>query len=295
MTEISIPTTWDLMYPTLVAIQQLGGSATKSELEEEVPQVANLSDEQLFVLFPDGSHHAGTSKILFRMGWARTNLKKIKAAENSRRGVWSITPKGANYLDLTPEAGDESLRKAVREAFAEERRVKKELIIDEANDDELSNEETDGQNILLATLKEMDPDAFERLSMRLLREAGFRNVLVTGRSGDGGIDGVGTYKVSLVSFPTFFQCKRFSGSVSAGTVRDFRGAMAGRGDKGLLITTGSFTSSAIEEANRDGAPPVDLIDGEELCDLLVEYRIGVRVEERIELDVEIIQEFFDNI
>ena len=294
MTEIDIPTHWDLMYPTLVAIQQLGGSATKSELEEEVSQVADLSDEQLSVLFPDGSNNAGTSKILYRLAWARTNLKKINAAENSRRGVWSITSEGTNYLDLSPEEGAKSLRKAVNEAQAEERRSKNERI-NEKNDDELSDEETEWQNVLLSTLKKMDPDAFERLSMRLLREAGFRNVEVTGKSGDGGIDGVGTYKVSLVSFPTYFQCKRFSGSVSAGTVRDFRGAMTGRGDKGLLITTGSFTSSAIEEANRDGAPPIDLIDGEELCDLLVEYRIGVRVEERIELDVEIIPEFFDNI
>lgn len=295
MTDIDIPTTWDLMYPTLVAIQQLGGSATKSELEEEVSRIANFSDEQLSVLFPDGSNSAGTSKILYRLAWARTNLKKVNAAENSTRGVWSITSEGTNYLDLTPEAGDESLRKAVREAYAQERKAKSERIINEENDDELSYEETEWQNILLATLKKMAPDAFERLSMRLLREAGFRNVEVTGKSGDGGIDGVGTYKVSLVSFPTYFQCKRFSGSVSAGIVRDFRGAMTGRGDKGLLITTGSFTSSAIEEANRDGAPPIDLIDGEELCKLLVEYRIGVRVEERIELDVEIIPEFFDNI
>ena len=294
MTEINIPTYNDLMYPTLIAIQQLGGSASKSELEEKVPQVADLSDEHLSISFPDDSMNAGTSKVLHRMGWALTNLKKIKAVENSKRGVWSITAEGTNYLDLSPEAGDKSLRKTVREAWAEEQKSKNDLI-DKENDDEFSDEETEWRNILLATLKKMDPDAFERLSMRLLREAGFRNVEVTGRSGDGGIDGVGTYKVSLVSFPTFFQCKRYSGSVSAGTVRDFRGAMAGRGDKGLLITTGTFTRSAIEEANRDGAPPVDLIDGEEFCDLLVEYHIGVRVEKRIELDVEIIQEFFDNI
>ena len=294
MTEIDIPSRYDLLYPTLLAIQKLGGSATKSELEEEVPRVANLSEEQLFVLFPEGTAHAGKPKVLYNGDWARTDLKKINAAENSRRGVWTITPEGTNYLNMSPDEGDNSLKKAVREAYKKERESKSERI-DKENDDELSDEETEWQNILLSTLKKMDPDAFERLSMRLLREAGFRNVLVTGRSGDDGIDGVGTYKISLVSFPTYFQCKRFSGSVSAGTVRDFRGAMTGRGDKGLLITTGSFTSSAIEEANRDGAPPIDLIDGEELCDLLVEYRIGVRVEERIELDVEIIPEFFDSI
>ena len=294
MTEISIPTTRDLIYPTLVALQQLGGSASKSELEEEVSQIENFTDEQLSVLFPDDSTNAGTSKILYRLTWARTWLKKVGAIHNSERGVWSITPLGANHLGSSPEQGQASLKKAVSAALAKERKSKIEQI-NEENDFEQPEGDAEWQNILLTTLKTMGPDAFERLSMRLLREAGFRNVEVTGKSGDGGIDGVGTYKVSLVSFPTYFQCKRFSGSVSAGIIRDFRGAMAGRGDKGLLITTGTFTSSAIEEANRDGAPPVDLIDGEELCDLLVEYRIGVRVEERIELDVEIIQEFFDNI
>ena len=294
MTEISIPSRYDLLYPTLLAIQQLGDSATKQELEEKVPQVAKLSDKQLSVLFPDGSKQAGTSKVLYNGAWARTDLKKIKAIENRSRGVWTITPEGTHYLNMPPDERDNSLKKAVREAYKKERESKTERI-DEENNDDFSDEETEWRNILLATLRKMEPDAFERLSMRLLREAGFRNVEVTGRSGDGGIDGVGTYKVSLVSFPTFFQCKRYSGSVSAGTVRDFRGAMAGRGDKGLLITTGTFTRSAIEEASREGTPPVDLIDGEELCDLLVEYRIGVRVEERTVLDVEVNHAFFENI
>jgi restriction system protein len=119
------------------------------------------------------------------------------------------------------------------------------------------------------------PDGFERLAGRLLREAGFVNVTVTGRSGDGGIDAVGVYRVSLLTFPVYVQCKRHRGSVGAGAVRDFRGAMAGRGEKGLLITTGSFTGEARQEATRDGATPIDLVDGEELCDLLKGFRLGV--------------------
>lgn len=106
-------------------------------------------------------------------------------------------------------------------------------------------------NIMLA----MHPDAFERLCRRLLREANFSSVTVTGQTGDGGIDGTGVYKMSLVSFPVFFQAKRWKGSVGASRVRDFRGAMQGRGDKGLLITTGTFTTDAEREATRDGAPP----------------------------------------
>ena len=149
------------------------------------------------------------------------------------------------------------------------------------------------QDELLDLLKNMDPAAFERLTQRLLREAGFRNVKVLGRSGDGGIDGVGVYRVSLVSFPTYFQCKRYQGAVPAKEVRDFRGALAGRGEKGLLVTTGRFTSSAREEANRDGATPIDLVDGEELCELLKTYDLGVEthtIEESM-----VVTDFFEQI
>jgi restriction system protein len=138
-------------------------------------------------------------------------------------------------------------------------------------------------------------DAFERLSRLLLREAGFVTATVTGRTGDGGIDGIGVYRLSLVSFPVFFQCKRYRGSVRASAVRDFRGAMAGRGDKGLLITTGTYTREAKAEATRDGAPPIDLIDGDQLCDLLKEHSLGVKVTTRTTEDVEIEGGFFDNV
>jgi restriction system protein len=128
-----------------------------------------------------------------------------------------------------------------------------------------------------------------------LREAGFRNVEVTSKSGDGGIDGVGVYKMSLVSFPTYFQCKRYSGSVAAGAVRDFRGAMTGRGEKGLIITTGTFTPAAKTEATRDGAPPLDLVDGDGLCDLLKDFGLGVEVETRTVEDITVDVGFFDTI
>jgi restriction system protein len=141
----------------------------------------------------------------------------------------------------------------------------------------------------------LTPDAFERLTQRLLREAGFINTTVTGRTGDGGIDGLGVYRMSLVSFPVFFQSKRYRGSVGSAAVRDFRGAMAGRGDKGLLITTGTFTSEAKAEATRDGAPPVDLIDGHRLCDLLKEYELGVTTTVRQVEDVAVSRDFFSEI
>jgi restriction system protein len=192
---------------------------------------------------------------------------------------------------MDSEAADAALKKADNAVRAEMRKAKAQ----QASEDEDEDTETDWRDTLLSTLKTMEPYAFERLSMRLLREAGFRNVEVLGKSGDGGIDGVGVDKVSLVSFPTYFQCKRFAGSVSAGVVRDFRGAMSGRGEKGLLISTGTFTPAAKAEATRDGAPPVDLISGDELCDLLKEYGLGVEVEKRIVEEITVDEEFFTSI
>ncbi len=145
---------------------------------------------------------------------------------------------------------------------------------------------------LLDCLLGISPDAFERLAQRLLKEAGFRNVEVLGKSGDGGIDGVGVYRLSLVSFPVFFQCKRWKGTVRPTDVRDFRGAMSGRGEKGLLITTGTFSKDARAEATRDGAPPVELIDGDDLCDLLKEYDLGVHTTSRVIEEVNVAEDFF---
>ena len=127
-----------------------------------------------------------------------------------------------------------------------------------------------------------------------MRESGFIQVEVTGRSGDGGIDGHGVLRVGgLLSFPVIFQCKRYRKPVSSGVVRDFRGAMVGRADKGLIITTGSFTRDADREATRDGASPIDLIDGEQLMDKLKDLRLGITTKQ-VEV-VEVSAEWFTGI
>ena len=296
VTGVRIPTHLDLMYPTLVAVRHLGGSATKSELLEKVPEVAGVTDEQLAVAFPEGSQHEGKSKVLYRIPWACTFLKRIDALDNSQRGVWSITPKGLHYLDV--DGAQEALKRASKAISQERRKARagQQSDLVEENEDPIEDDEEgddDWKGTLLGVLKSMEPSAFERLSMRLVKEAGFRNVEVLGKSGDGGIDGVGVYKVSLVSFPMYFQCKRYAGSVPPSAVRNFRGAMSGRGEKGILITTGTFTRDAKAEAVRDGAPPVDLIDGDELCDLLLEYGIGIRVQERTVKDITVDHGFFE--
>jgi restriction system protein len=159
--------------------------------------------------------------------------------------------------------------------------------------EELEATEPHWKDQLLAAMRGIAPDAFERLAQRLLREAGFLKVEVTGRSGDGGIDGIGVLRVNLLSFQVLFQCKRYQGSVGAGVIRAFRGAMVGRSDKGLVITTGTFTPEAKREATRDGAPAIDLIDGDQLCNLLKQLKLGVRTEMVEKMTVE--PEWFDTL
>jgi restriction system protein len=162
----------------------------------------------------------------------------------------------------------------------------------EQGDDEAG---TDGgwENQLLDVLGKMDPIAFERLCQRLLRESGFTEVEVTRRSGDGGIDGHGLIRIGgLISFPVLFQSKRYASNIGPDVVRDFRGAMMGRADKGLIITTGGFTREARREATRDGAPPIDLIDGQTLVMKMKDLGLGVQVITRQVEEVRVDSEWF---
>jgi restriction system protein len=285
----AIPSYKELLWPTLRAVREIGDSGTIEEIVEKVIELEGFTEEQQAVPHGDGP----ASEIEYRLAWARTYLKGMGALNNSKRGVWSTTELGRS---MTP--GDVLARHAEYVAsLREARKAKKAAKV--ADEDELGSGGEDGagktgdwKEQLVEELLATPPDRFERLARRLLREAGFISATVTGKSGDGGIDGIGVYRLSLVSFPVFFQCKRYKGSVGAGAVRDFRGAMSGRGDKGLLITTGSFTAEAKQEATRDGAPPVDLIDGDRLCDLLKDYELGVRRTIRQIEDVEVVPEFF---
>jgi len=277
-----IPPFNELMWPTLQVVQSLGGSARIDEISEGVIEREGFTEEQQQVMRRPDDH---MTMIDYRLAWARNYLKNIGALQNSERGVWATTEKGR---ELQEHEIPDLVREYKREYYRQ-RKLTQEA--EEIPVEEESQEDEDWTEVLLDKLLEMEPSAFERLTQRLLREAGFRNVEVLGRSGDGGLDGVGVYRVSLVSFPVYFQCKRYKGSVQSSAVRDFRGAMSGRGEKGLLVTTGSFTKGAREEATRDGAPPVELVSGDDLCDLLREYQLGVSVR-TVELP-EVDLSFFD--
>jgi restriction system protein len=276
-----------MLWPTLQAAIALGGSASIAELDAAVIDREQFSGEQQDVLHGDGPQ----TEIQYRLAWARTYLKGMGLLTNSKRGVWTVTEAGQDATENQIGPLHSQFVAAYKQKRGKKESGEKSSVSSEIDQVE-AEAEADWKDDLLDTLLKMSPTAFERLAQRLLRESGFSSATVTGRSGDGGIDGLGVYQISLLSFPVFFQCKRYSGSVTPSAVRDFRGAMAGRGDKGLLITTGTFTSDARKEATRDGAPPIDLIDGDRLCDLLKELSLGVTTTERVVEDVKVEGDYF---
>jgi len=284
MNKSAVPKYHELFNPLLEALRDLGGSGTVSEIYETVADQADLPSEVAEI--PHDPESSNQTELEYRLAWARTYLKKYGLINNSERGVWIIEPEKRDVISVDPDEVVRVVREQTRRKQAEK---------EAENDDELPSEEDTWRVRLHRVLtQKLSPDGFERLTKRLLRESGFIQVEVTGRSGDGGIDGNGIIQVSgFLSFHVVFQCKRYQGSVSASAIRDFRGAMVGRADKGLMITTGSFTRSAIQEATRDGAPPIDLVDGDELADKLKELSLGIETEfvQRVKVD----EEWFEQI
>ena len=266
-----IPQYHGFFNPLLKALRSLGRSASIHELNDKVVEMMNFGNDALEVMHDP--EIGNDTEIEYRLAWARTYLKKFGLITNSSRGVWSLTEKAEEFKEVDPD----QVVKFVREQ-SKSVEVPKPSINEPPSDDNEEDSTWKAQLHKLLT-KALDPSAFERLVQRLLRESGFIQVEITGKTGDGGIDGKGIARIhGLMSFHVIFQCKRYQGVVGAGEIRDFRGAMVGRADKRLFITTGSFTKDAIKEATRDGAPPIDLLDGDALAEKLRELKLGIKVE-----------------
>jgi restriction system protein len=277
---MSVPKYDELFNPLLQALRELGGSASVAELEDRVASLLKLSEEDIATL-----HKGNRTRLSYNLAWARTYLKKFGLLDNSSRGVWSLTPKGQQTDRVDPD----EVKRFVVARDREER-----LAADDESEDVIEFDEVTWEDNALEAIKSMPAESFERLCQRLLRESGFIQVEITGRSGDGGIDGRGVVKLGqIISFHVHFQCKRYRDSISSPLIRDFRGAMVGRADKGIFITTGSFTRDARQEALRDGAPPLDLVDGDDLVKMLKTFRLGVIVREKIVEEVSVDKRWFE--
>ena len=289
--EAGLPPYPELRWVTLQTMRRMPLPASNAEINDAVADALGLTEEQRAVTHKQSSGTRHPTELAYRVAWARTALKVAGAIDNTGRAVWTVTTEG---YQIRHEVINQRYEAHLAERAAQRKDNRRSTRPTSSSDDDERESPTDvdWKEQLLDRLGNLSPAGFEQLVGRLLVAAGFHDVDVLGRSGDGGIDCVGMYRLSLVSFPTYVQCKRYQGAVGAGMVRDLRGAMVGRGDRGLLITTGTFTSGAQSEATRDGAPPIELIDGDTLCELLKQYQLGVKVTQRMVEDVDIDDEYF---
>jgi restriction system protein len=271
--------------PIIEVMKSLGGSGTASEIVDRSIELAKVTEEE-----QQAVNKNGLSRVKNQVHWARQYLVWAGYLGSSRWGVWSLTDRGSSVNLSTFNVLDTF--KSIQNKRAQYRKPKETE--SERVGEALSEEEEpkDYRTAFLDLVKSLPPSGFERLTQRLLRESGFQQVSVTGKSGDGGIDGIGTLQVNpFVSFNVLFQCKRYQGVVTPSQVRDFRGAMMGRADKGLIITTGTFTLEAKKEARRDGVPPIELIDGDTLVEIFERHELGLIPKRTYDIDEKFFDEF----
>lgn len=270
--------------PILEVMIESGGTGTSSEIVDRSLEISKVSEAE-----QEAVNKNGQSRVKNQVHWARQYLAWEGYLDSSKRGVWSLTDKGKSVNLKTFDAME--VFKNVQRRLSEAKKIKGQEI--PSMEEPLPNniEIQDHRTRLLDLVKSLSPEGFERLSQRLLRESGFQHVTVTGKTGDGGIDGSGTLQINpFVSFNVLFQCKRYQGTVTPSQVRDFRGAMMGRADKGIIITTGSFTLEAKREARRDGVPPIELVDGDILVDMFERLELGLIPKRTYDVD----EKFFDD-
>ena len=266
--------------PLLNALRELGGSGRPKEVVIEIAKTEKVPDEKREEVMK-----SGILRFDNQVAWARQYLVWEGLLESSKKGIWALSPKGQSSFLTNEDARKIFLKwvdihqKAKREKTTESKIIK---IQSEEEPEELEHEITP---TLLEVLKSVSPNGFEHICKRLLREHGFEHVYVTQASRDGGIDGYGTLELNpFVSMRVLFQCKRYQGTVSRSQIGDFRNAMIGRADKGIILTTGTFSEDAKREASRDGAPQVELIDGKKLVELFEKAELGVKPKVVYEVD-----------
>lgn len=286
---LEIPSYDALINPVFQALKELGGSGNNNEILERIIINLNLSDE--VVEFP----HLGSSsltELAYRAAWARTYLKKFGAIENSARAIWSILPNFAKSDTIDAKEVVKTVKEQASPVNKDSKTRRHAQQVPDDEDVDKPDEIMAWRGKLSEILQTMDPFGFERLAQRILRECGFTNVEVTKKSGDGGIDGTGKLKINgIFSFNVAFQCKRYKGIIGAPIIRDFRGSLTTNIEKGVVITTGTFSKDARLEAASPGKQQIDLMDGEELIDKIAEYSIGVREVKTYEID----EDFFKKI
>ena len=276
------------MSPLLAALRALGGSGSPREVSDLIASNEKVEDAIL-----EETTKSGATRFHNQVAWARQYLVWEGLVSSSKKGTWTLTEKGEKS-QLTFDQSRAIFLKWV-ETFSEARKNKNHKEAEtEISTDVLDVEKSESvyNPTLIEVLQSLSPEGFERVCQRLLRECGFDKVLVTGRSHDGGIDGTGILQLNpFVSLKIIFQCKRYKGTVSRAQVGDLRNAMFGRAEKAIMITTGTFSQDAMKEASREGAPPIELVDGEKLVSLFERVELGLQPKTIYEVDLSFFQQF----
>lgn len=277
--------------PLLNALRDLGGSGTPEEASNKVAEQQNVSDEIL-----NKTIASGASRFHNQVCWARQYLVWEGFIDSSIRGIWKLTEKGQNAI-LDDDSAYELFVKWNKINSANRKQKKDSAIEKEVDEEEIDDDSSifvDYKSQVLNYLRTMSPKNFERFCLYLLRVNNFENLQLTGKSHDEGIDGIGILKINpFVSFKVLFQAKRYKdgNNVSRDKIGDFRNAMIGRADKGIFITTSKFTQEAIKEANRDGAPQIELVDCDKLIKMIEISKLGLKPVTTYEVDTTFFQQY----
>jgi len=277
----------DYINPVINAINNLGGSATPQEIYKYIAESLKLDDKIL-----NEKKENGRSLYETQVAFARFYLAKADFIDSSKHGIWSLTDKGRQSKDLAKADIDKLIKDVNSQFLSRPKDATRNNIHTKDENDEGELNEDAYKDELLNIIHSLPPSGFERLCQRLLRESGFQEVTVNGKSGDGGIDGIGILQINpFVSFKVLFQSKRYSGSVGVEHIRNFQASMMGRADKGIIITTGTYTAAAKMEATRDGVPPIELVDGEKLVNMFEQLELGLKPRTTYEINFNFFDDF----
>jgi len=296
MTQLKGPKFVQYFQPVLSALKALGSSATPKEVFEWIESSIQVPKSEI-----EEINKSGQSKFENKVHWARFYLAKAGYIETEKRGIWVLTDMGRK-ANLTHSVAlkifhnvrlegnwnkEEQSETSTSDIDSAQASTSSNLVDENASpDDDLYINQKDIQDQLFEILQNLDDKGFEELSARLLRHLGFESVNVTGRTGDEGIDGEGYLRLNrFVRTKVMFQCKRYTAPVGPGAIRDFRGAIQGRAERGIFLTTANFTRAAKEAAARENATPIELVEIDDIITLLIEERLGVSETKALKLDL----------
>jgi len=254
---MAYPKQSEIEIPLLLEIDKAGGKARPQDVYAKVAQhFSQLTAEDL-------ERHLESSPSINKwqnhVQWARQKLIVKGELDGSVRGVWKLTDLGKKRIEVTPTPSPVPPPKP------------EEITLQ----DLLESHESAVRARLADKLRNLDPTDFEVFSKDLLQALGFAEVKVTQRSRDGGIDGFGKLRQGIVKIDAAFQCKRWQGVVPRPEIDRFRGAISGKFDQGIFLTTSSFSQEALDASIRPGAVPIIMVDGEKMLELMIQNGIGV--------------------